>query len=80
MSDCLTMTVGACAKYIGFHRSVVTVLMNRGEIEYVPAVRPDGTRSRVHRKPVKASAEAWVRKNTVRCPEDLKRVVDGRRR
>lgn len=80
MSDSLTMTVTAAAKLIGFNRSTVAVLCQRGEIEFVPAIRPDGTRSRIHKKVVRSSAEAWVKKNTVRSPEDFKKAVDGRRR
>lgn len=76
----LTLTVTASAKLAGFHRSTIAGACHRGEIAYMPVIRPDGTRSRVHKKVIKSSLLAWIEKNTVRCPADLKKAVDGRRK
>jgi hypothetical protein len=80
MNDRQTMTVKETAKFIGFGREVVAQLCKSGELGFIPAVRPDGSRSRVHKRIPVSEAVAWLRKNTVRSAEGFKKAVDGRRR
>lgn len=69
----LLMQVGKVAAWLGLSRWTVAELCRSGDFKYVPF----GRRKRRIRTD---SVLAWIDRNTVHTAEDLRRLVDGRRK
>ena len=75
----LLLTVKEAAEMIGLGRNAVAALCRRGELAFIPLRAPDGTVSRIHKRIPTAAIEDWIRRNSIRGDEQLRRVADGRR-
>ena len=74
----MTYTISAAAKELGFDRRAVAAMCNRGEIGFIPCLNAEGKPSKIHRRIPHSELEAWIKKNTIRNPEQFKAATDRR--
>jgi hypothetical protein len=76
----LAYTIKDVAFGLGFDRRAVAALCNSGELGFIPCRDAQGKPSRIHKRIPHSEVEAWLKKNTIRTPEQFKAVLDGRRK
>lgn len=76
----MTYTISAAAKELGFDRRAVAAMCNRGEIGFIPCRDAQGRPSKIHRRIPQAELDAWIKRNTIRNPEQFKTATDRRRK